>query len=259
MSAPLTFGLPGSMGAATAVQRAFLLEEHLTQALGRPLTVRVCPSYEVLERDLLSGDLSAAWSPPLVVARVEAGGGQVAVRGIRSGCATYRAVLVARRTAGLRLAAGARLRAAWTDPDSIAGCLLPRAHVLDLGAELAEEFHHPTYVEALEAVLRGDADLTSTWASSASAATPYVGYRQILGERAAELEELGYTRECPNDAIVFSPNVDADGAQRLWGAFLDLTESPEGQELARLVFGTERFAAAPAEEYREIGAFFGEG
>jgi ABC-type phosphate/phosphonate transport system substrate-binding protein len=257
MATTLVFGLPGSMGAA-AVQRALVLEEHLTAVLGRPLTVRVCPNYDAIERDLISGDLSAAWSPPRVVARVEARGGHVAVRGIRSGCESYRAVIVGRRGAGLSLTPGARVRAAWTDPSSVAGFLLPRAHLRGLGVSLVES-HHPSFEEALAAVLSQDADLSATWASPASAAVPYAGYLEILGPLASDLEAVAYTRECPNDAIVFSPSVDADGAQRLWGAFLDMSESAEGVALAKEVFGTERFVAAPAEEYREIRALFPEG
>jgi phosphonate transport system substrate-binding protein len=257
VSAPLVFGLPNALGHTHAVQRAFLLEEYFTELLRRPISVRVCATYEELERDLLSGELAAAWAPPLVCARLEARGGQVAAQGIRSGCSAYRAVLVARAGHAPPLDGSRPVRAAWVDRSAISGYVLPRAYLTGRGVQL-EELFAGSYAAALEALLQGQVDLSATWASSAQAAAPYAGYRELLGPRAAEVVELGFTRECPNDGVVLSPGLEAGSATALWGAILDLGESPEGQALAQQVFGAERFAPAASGSYQELASWAAE-
>jgi phosphonate transport system substrate-binding protein len=253
----LTFGLPGSLGAAGAVQRALLLEAYLQQVLELPVTVQVCPDYATLELDLLEGRLSAAWGPPAVGAQVEASGGRVAALGVRGGAGMYRAALLGPADRQVTLDAATPLRAAWVDRQSVAGYLLPRRFLQERGVVPAVSAFEGSYLLALEAVLEGRADVTSTWASGSQAAEQYVGHTRLLGERASQLTVLGFTAECPNDAIVLSPGLDAAAGERLTAAFLAMAEQPDGRSLLQSVFGAERFAAAAPGTYDAVGALFG--
>jgi ABC-type phosphate/phosphonate transport system substrate-binding protein len=186
---------------------------------------------------------------------VEAKGGKVAVRGIRGGSASYRAVVVTLASRSLTLD-GAELRAAWVDRSSTSGHLLPRAFLRDKGVAKLEESFHGSYRDALEEVLQGRADVTATWASATDATQQHAGYRELLGERSGWLHEIGYSRPCPNDAIVLSPRLSERESARWVQAFLTIPEHPYGPRLARQVFGAERFEPAPPGSYTELKSLF---
>lgn len=256
-TAPIAFGLPGSLGTAVAVQRALLLETHLAEELGTPFDVRVFPDYGQLEKRLLSGELKAAWGPPAVVAKVEKGGGAVAVRGIRSGSGAYRSVLLAHRDRVPKLEPGVQLRCAWVDRRSIGGFLLPIQWLREKGIEPAISTLVGSYQSALDDLLQGQCDLTAIWCSAEGASKPYAGHRELLKERAEELVEVGFTRECPNDGIVLAPGIDASLGAAITESFLALEGAPAGKGLLRSVFGMERFEVAPAGSYGPLIELFG--
>src|SRR5688572_18523640 len=122
--------------------------------------VATAESYAQLEERVASGEADAAWGPPLACARLEAAGGKVALRALRDGAATYRAVLVVRATDSMSLATPSQVRrrprAAWVDPDSMAGYLLPRGFLRSIGFALdhflVEEQSLGSYEKCLEAV-----------------------------------------------------------------------------------------------------------
>src|SRR4051794_40923068 len=109
--------LPPSLGRDSMRARARELAALLYDA-GFAM-VATSESYSQLEERLGSGEADAAWGPPLVCARLEQQGGRVALRALRDGAATYRAVLVSRAQDSLNLSEPARVkrrpRAAWVD------------------------------------------------------------------------------------------------------------------------------------------------
>jgi phosphonate transport system substrate-binding protein len=250
----LPFALPPSMGQDHAAQRAHRLEAFLSHALSRDAVVRVAPSYQALERDLLSGAVSAAWGPPFVCARTEAYGGRGLVRGIRGGSATYRAAVVGLRSRGLKLEQK-NLRAVWVDRDSTAGYLLPQALLRERGLKgwetFSEERFAGSYRAALDDVLAGRADVTAVWAS-AEGAPADSAVEQLLGARAGELEVLGHSQSTPNDGVVLSPRADDPTAAALERAFLTMSDDPEGRAILAEVFQAERFEPAPRGSYRAL-------
>jgi phosphonate transport system substrate-binding protein len=253
----LAFALPPSLGQEHAAQRALRLEHFLNEALSRDVVVRVSGDYQAMERDLLSGAVSAAWGPPFVCARTEAYGGRGLVRGIRRGSATYRAALVSLAARKVRLDKLDGLKAAWVDRDSVAGFLLPQGLLRERGVRGWETFSSErfagSYKAALEEVLAGRADLAAVWTSSSlDTQAAMRSLEEIVGDRAKELEVLAVTRECPNDGVVLSPRADDPSAAALERAFLTMADDPEGRVVLTEVFSAERFEPAPRGSYREL-------
>lgn len=250
----LPFALPPSMGQELAARNAQRLEIHLSKALEREVVVRVAPSYQALEKDLLSGVAHAAWGPPFVCARTEAYGGRGLVRGIRGGSATYRSALVALKARGIKLDQEG-LRASWVDRDSTAGYLLAQALLRQRGTHawkvFSEERFAGSYRASIDDVLAGRADVTAVWCSAPSA-KPASALTELLGPRASEFEVLAYSSECPNDGVVLSPHANDATAAALERAFLALAESAEGQKLLADIFQAERFEPAPRGSYRAL-------
>lgn len=251
------FALPPSLGAERAALRAAPLESFLSVALGKRSEVLLGASYEGMARELLSGEVDAAWAPPFVCARMEAMGVRVLVRAVRGGASSYRGALICRASAPLTLQSLAGTTAAWTDRDSVAGYLLPMALLRAQGLNPPKLFLGQSFLgsyrDALLAVAEGKADLTSVWARVARPGQPdLTGVESILPERAQELLPFAFTEEVPNDGVAVAMSCAPAVVTALEHSLLTLPSSAEGKELLGEVFDAERFEPAPRMSYRAL-------
>lgn len=248
------FALPPSLGSGPVRQLARSFADVLYEAgFG---TVVPLKSYELLEQALLAGEVDAAWGPPLVCARIEAAGGQVALRAIRYGASSYRAVLVCRSHDDLDLAAlghpGARQpRAVWVDRWSMAGYILPRHLLRERGVEptsaLSDERLLGSYAACFDAVLEGEADLTASFASRRG-----LGYVELCGDRAFQLRSVAYSAEAPNDGVILSPRLSHERRAGLLGGLEALRNDAERLEVLTSVFDVDGFDVPPPGHYMPL-------
>jgi phosphonate transport system substrate-binding protein len=245
--------LPPSLGRDSMRSRARELAALLYDA-GFGM-VATSESYSQLEERLVSGEADAAWGPPLVCARVESQGGRVALRALRDGAATYRAVLVARSQDSLNLSDPAKIRrrprACWVDKSSMAGYVLPRAFLRSLGLDLktflVEEHMLGSYEKCVAQVIEGHSDLTSTFAGPGD--TLGDGYVTIAGKDATDLRAVAYTPECPNDGVVLSPKLDPGAARSMVHALLELVSKPAARDVLAHAFSVTGFEEPPPGSY----------
>ena len=215
-------------------------------------------SYAELEKALLEGEAHAAWGPPIVCARVESAGGEVALRAVRYGALTYRSVLLCRSDRDVNLkrlgyAGLPRLRAAWVNAYSMGGYILPRHHLRQLGLDLAETLGEErflgSYHACFEAVLNGAADITASYATRRG-----FGHVNLCGARATELRMLAYSDECPNDGVVLSPRLSADQRRAHQQAFQYLIADPRSLEALCQTFDVNGFDRPPPGTYSPLRA-----
>ena len=246
-----TFALPPSVSEERVQALAQPFAELLADA-GFALTVSL-RTYELLERALQSGEVDAAWGPPLVCARAEANGGSVPLRAIRRGATTYRSALVCRAGDDLSIAnlAGRRPRAAWVDTWAMAGYILPRHHLRSCGflleRALAAETLTGSYESSFAAVLDGKADLTASYSSGRG-----LGYVELTGARAFSLRTLAYTEESPNDALVTSPRLGAAARAEICGALDHLVGDERRRKAFATIVGADGFDRPPSGTYRPL-------
>lgn len=249
----LRFGIPPSLGMTEAEARAQKLADYFKGHGESQVTVRVSPSYEQLARDVLSGNLDAAWAPPFVCARLEAMGASVRARGVRHGGATYRAALLCRPETPFDVGNLFSVRAVWNDQDSVGGYLLPIAWLRGLKVETATAFKSQAFVgsyrEAVEEVLLGRADLTSVFAPLHDT---LAGLDEFLPHSRERFKVVGVTAEAPNDGVVFSPLSKPSVIEGVEKKFLALHESAEGLGVLKDVFAADRFEPAPRMGYRAL-------
>jgi len=219
-------------------------------------TVWPVGSYDALERALLDGEAHAAWAPPVLCARVEASGGAVPLRAVRMGAVSYRSALLCRSERAIDLkrlaeASGlAPMRAAWVDPRSAAGCVMPRRFLRERGADLElvlDEAYLGSYRACFDAVLEGDADLTATYVGRRGS-----GYIDLCGDRAAELRVLGWTDEIPNDGVALSPTLPREVASAVANAIAAAFTGERSRDRLALALDADGFDAPPAGTYAPI-------
>ncbi len=251
------FAFPPSLGADEARERARALEQFLTGALGKKAEVVVGDTYESLAKELLAGRVDAAWAPPFVCARIEAMGVRILVRGVRQGSSSYRAAILSRADRPLSVEQLAGTSAAWTDRDSVGGYLLAMAHLRAKGLDPRKLFFKQqfagSYRQALEAVLAGEADVTSVFAPAARSGAPDgTGVEEVLPGKGSAFHVVAFTDESPNDGIAVSMSTAPAVVTALEKSLLSLHGTPDGARLLREAFAADRFEAAPRMGYRAL-------
>lgn len=252
----LRFALPPSLGTERLVEHTQLLRTVLEDLLVTPVDVTVSQTYEALTRNLLSGAVDAAHAPPFVCAQVEPQGVTVAARAVRHGRATYGAAFVRRKGSEVSLVRPKGLRAAWVDPRSVAGYLLPVSHLrsarrVDPDRYFAEQSFYGSYPAALSALLEGKAELAAVHALKGKPESVLEALEAHLPGQSASFEVLEVTAEVPGDGVVVGKSGDAKAVK---AAFLHLEKEAPGRKLLAELFHAERFEAAPPASYRALYA-----
>jgi len=247
-----TFGLPPSLGQQPAWNLAREFADVLFRA--RFGSVIPFPTYDALEEALVSGKVDAAWGPPLICARIETAGGLVALRGVRAGAVTYRSALLCRARDQFDLATigdgGFRPRAVWVSAWSMAGFVLPKAHLrgagIDCKSMLLSEQMLGSYTACMDALLTWDADLTASFVGKQ-------GLDAIWGaERMRRFRTLAFTDETPNDAVVLAANLAPERVAELTKNLDALLANERSQKLLAAAFSVDGFERPPANTYSPL-------
>lgn len=230
------------------------LSQFVSCALSVAVEVDTAKNYEQLNRQIINGEADVVWAPPLVCARFETIDIPVLMRAVRRGEATYRSALVC--SAGTNRTSINELlgtRAAWVDPESCAGYLLPGAWLREHGVlperTFTNELFCGSYHRALEAVLTGAADVSSMYCPCT---TTEPDFERLIPGSTRLLQVIGLTDDVPNDGVVISPYAPKDLARDLELVLQNPGVLPDGARVLANVFGTERFEAAPRHGYRAL-------
>lgn len=259
MSQPgLSFWLPPSLGPEQAHERAARLEAYLSATLNIAVQIGVAPTYSALTRALLSGAIDAAWAPPFACARMEAMGVRVLVRGVRRGASSYRAAIITKLQDPRTVETLAGLRAVWSDRESVGGYLLAMAYLKSKGIDPSRAFVSQTfagsYREAVDSVLRGEADVTSVFAPPARTAPleAPVGLDELTPSFSSRFHVVAFTEEAPNDGVAVSMLAKPALVSSLEQVLLRLHATEAGLTVLRDTFDAERFEPAPRMGYRVL-------
>ncbi len=245
----LRFGLPPSLGIERLVDQTRALRAALQAGLNQEVDVVVTRDYDALRQALLSGALDCAHAPPFVCAQVEPQGVPIIARVVRRGCSTYASAFVVQRPARVKLTPRT-LRAAWVDPQSVAGHLLPKAH-LRAKRHVVEHFFlsetfYGSYTAALQAVVDGAADVAGVHVIPGDAASLGMALEAHLQGATQLLEPIELTAEVPSDGVAARSDVDAPRLRRV------LMGLPRA--LLSDVFQADAFEKATPHGYRPLYA-----
>lgn len=248
----LRLALPPSNSRLDAPTRE-LFARYLGAATSTLVTVEQASSYGDLTRQLLTGQVTAAWAPPVACARLEKAGVPILVRALREGQATYRAALVARAGTTFGVDDLRGRRAAWVDRESTGGYLLVAALLQGRGAVLDHLFSSQqflgSYPAALKAVLSEAADVASIFAKPAGIGGA-LGLSECVPGHEAEFRTLVFTEEAPNDGVAVAPLTPRPLCEALERALVDAAKSPEGRDVLKKVLRADGFERAPAAGYQ---------
>jgi phosphonate transport system substrate-binding protein len=207
----LRFALPPSLPAAaveTVLTHGAMLREALTAASGVIVDVVIPRDYDALRLAVLTGAVDVALAPPVVCAQLAAARVPVPLKVVRRGHAAFASALVVRRGGHVSLVPRT-LRAAWVDPLSMCGHLLPRAHLRAgrhrLDGFFVDEQFHGSYRAALQAVVDGRADTAGVHVLPGGEGLAESLELHLPGS-ALQLSALAVTAAVPGDGIAALPS-----------------------------------------------------
>lgn len=163
----------GYVGASTPVMQRRMAE--LTALVGRlaHIDVQACPfeTYEGLANAVFHGDVDLAWLPPISFLGLLAKQAVVPLASVRR--VPYQSAIVVAPESPLQKPSSlVGQRAAWVDPHSAAGFVIPRIKLsrfgIDLRGAFTEERFYGSHEGVVAAVATGAADFGATWANPGS-------------------------------------------------------------------------------------------
>jgi phosphonate transport system substrate-binding protein len=244
----LRFGISARHGGPTLLEGARGFARAIGTQLGRTVRLVVLEDYQkLLER--VGGGLELAWLPPLVHVEAAGKGAKLVAVSQRSGALTYRSALLVHAESKHREVkdlGGAR--AAWTDPLSASGHLVPRLHLTAAGVTLADEAFVGSALAACSAVADGKADVCAcfvrdrpndpaAWLWDVSLVYPPAAWR---------LRAVDVTPAIPPDGVVISSQVEPALATSLEEILLKVHEDRAGREALKALMNADQLVATDA-------------
>jgi phosphate/phosphite/phosphonate ABC transporter binding protein len=218
------------------------------------------PSYEALARQMVDGALHVAWLPPIVFVRLEREGIALPlVTNQRGASRAYQCVLLVRRSSAIHSLEALRgASAAWVDPMSASGYVMPRLQLAAVGLDprtlFGVERFYGSHTAAVAALIDGAADVAATFAAADPAGPPSIGsWRADPGVTSA-VRVLTTFGEIPADLIAVRNDVDPASRAALAAAFSDACRDETMAPIAQRVFGVDGFEANGFEHYDGLRA-----
>lgn len=250
---------PPSLGELRATARAELLESWFGRWLGEKVRVAVAETYAELETRLVAAEVDLAWAPPLLCAKIETGARAI-LKAVRSGRSAYRSALVSRDDRALSATPGSLqgLKAAWVDPLSAGGYLLPVAFLrkegVDPDAIFAQQSFLGSYRAALRAVLLGEADVAPIYTPEGDEESVRTSMAECVGPERARLAPFAYTAETPNDGLVVTEKLSRPAADAFIKRLAPFGVEAQSPNLLLAVLAADRLERAAPGEYAAFAA-----
>lgn len=192
---------------------------------GLSITAKAC-TYESLAASMKDGTVSLGWLPPIVYLKASAVARPL-LRIQRGKDRSYQTALVVREDSPYKEPKDLKgARAAWVEPWSAAGFVIPRLWLLSHGVDprtlfRAESFKW-SHKAAVQAVVDGAADVAGTYASlNAEGALTSGGWSTVKEAKTRVLQQLG---PVPPDLIAHATSVPESAVLALKTALTDVTD-----------------------------------
>jgi len=252
----LTFALPWQRNSEPVGSAAADLLRWLGAEIGRRITPRVALSYDELLPLFEKGEVHFAWLPPISFLRLRAAR---LVRTLyvneRNAALAFHAIIAVRsgsRHYSLDRLRGAR--AAWVDPMSTTGYVLPRLDLAARGIDPRTTFSEDRFLgshdAAARAVLEGRSDVFGTFAEYDGQRIARAGFTGMGSSSDWRVVLRG--RESPSDVLAAHVSVDDALAGAMKQALSRALASPETAKLVGDALHVEAFGDADDARYASL-------
>ena len=253
----LAYGFVAPRGGAKA-KLAAAFAERLSGIVGMAIHPMSADSYDALAAMLNSGKVRVAWLPPIPFIALERA--RIAVPLVdhhRGGHARFDAVLVVRKTSTDHTLYALRgKRAAWVDPLSAAGYVLPRIQLAALGIDprtvFASERFYGSHEAAIRAVMDDKADVAGTFARVDDADNVVRGgWSEVAGATEA-VRVCARFGAIPADVTAAHRDVPQEARDAIANALVAMSSDASAATLLRDLFGVDEFRPWEGGDYEPL-------
>ena len=224
-----------------------------SKVVGASFIPYVAPSYRELRAAVAAGRVAFGWMPPMLILELEDQrlASPIALP-IRFGStASFYAALITPRGGAKTLAELKGARAAWVEPESVAGYVMPRLHLALSGFDLksfARESFERSHDGVVQAVTSGRADVGATFCTIDPRTNHVVhgGWTSPDGSAARPVEILATAGPLANDAIGVAATVPADVREKMLAWLLHLDSQAAIDVFAKIMRAESFVRATPA-------------
>jgi phosphate/phosphite/phosphonate ABC transporter binding protein len=254
----VSFGIPANAAPQAASGALAHFARELEQRVGVPVVPAQAESYDQLAAMMAAGKVQVAWLPPIPFLALERSKLVVPlVSHKRGGRASFEAVLVARADASARTLMSLKgKRAAWVEPLSAAGYVIPRIQLAALGIDprttFSSEQFYGSHEAAVSAVLAATADVAATYASVDAEGEVTRGSWSELAGAQGVVKVWQRFGPIPADVTAARSTLDPSLTGALRQALIDVSRDPHGTKLVHAVFGVDEFAAWEETSYETL-------
>jgi phosphonate transport system substrate-binding protein len=217
-------------------------------------------SYDHLARRVHKKTFDLAWMPPIPFIALQSKKSAVPlVTSFRGGASQFHAVILVRADSRVRTPQGLKgKRAAWVDPHSASGFVLPRVQLSLLGLDPRGAFKEERFYGSHEAVVRavvgGRADFAATYARLDRSGEVVNGVWADLPGAEQQVRVLATFGMVPNDVIVARSDLEEDLREDMTRALVGVCNDVKGGLLVREVFGVHEFRRWTPASYEPLRA-----
>jgi phosphonate transport system substrate-binding protein len=214
--------------------------------------VRVASDYGDLQRDALAGYPELVWAPAAVIAQLE--DARAILRAVRGGTGRYHSALIVRAGKNVTVDKLRGMRAAWVDPLSAGGYLLPLAYLRGQGIEPNLVFNQQDFLGShravVDAVIEGTHDVAAVSTPSRDPLALQKSLEFYAGGASSKLSVIGVSDSAPTDALVVTTKLDAQAADRVVQKLAPIRGRTPSFLLTAME--AERLERASLDEYKEL-------
>jgi phosphonate transport system substrate-binding protein len=222
------------------------------------IMVSEAKSYEELTRSLIAGEVDLAWLPPIPLIALERRKSAVPlVSHHRNGRSTFHSIVaVAKDSPITKVEELKGRRAAWIDPFSASGYVLPRIELFALGIDprtafFGEKFYHSHEV-AIRAVLQKRADFVATWGGLDAAGKVLRAPWNEMDLEEDALRVVATLGTIPGDTIAARQNLPFPAREKIRTALIRLSGDARQHSRIGHLFGVDEFRPWSTVGYEEL-------
>jgi ABC-type phosphate/phosphonate transport system substrate-binding protein len=214
---------------------------------GLDFGVAEADSYRKLARLVHERAVDVAWLPPIPYLALEQQQAVVPlVSHERGGSTQFHCVLIVGAESKIHHPVGLRgKRAAWVDPLSAAGYVIPRIHLAAMGVDprsaFASEHFYGSHEAVVRAVVGGKADFGATYARGEVEGAKVRGAWSDLEGADEAVRVLCAFGAVPSDVIAARPDLAGNVRFRVARALMDASKDAQGKLLMGELFGVDDF------------------
>jgi phosphonate transport system substrate-binding protein len=237
---PVKFYIVPSVDVQLLEDTSKLLRSHLEKVTPYKFKVSVPPSFIAVVEAFGTGRADVASINPYgYVLAHERYGVEARLVTERFGESTYKAQYVARADGPIKAIqdlAGKKI--AFVDPSSVSGFLLPMRELKESGIKVKSHVFAMRHDNVITMVYQRQVDAGATFYSP-PAEGKIQDARRLVIKQFPDVEQkvriIGFTREIPNDPIVFRKNMPEEMKKKIIEALIGFAKTPEGREALKRI------------------------